>query len=381
MKILRIALENLASIAGAHEIDFRAEPLNSASLFAISGPTGAGKSTLLDAICLALYGEVPRLDGVESGHKNKEDVAQKDPRTLLRKGCASAYAEVDFLGGDHQEYRARWEVRRAGNKADGALQSATAAFIRLSDNHSLTSKITEVRTLTREKTGLTYDQFVRAVILAQNQFSAFLKSRDDDRAGILEALTGTERFTKISQAIFARAKTEQEKVTALQNQLGGLAPLAPEARATAESDAAAAGNEVVHLEKNTAAANEHKRWHDRLAELDAAIDAAAKRQTAAETTLTAAAPRREKLHRHEHALPLAPQHAAVGETVRAAAVKKAGLAAARTDKETAVRAAAATASDAKATGDKLAAARRTTEALQPALKRARELDAQATAAN
>ncbi|MDR3299641.1 MAG: AAA family ATPase [Candidatus Accumulibacter sp.] len=311
MKILRVALENIASIAGAYVIDFRAEPLNSASLFAISGPTGAGKSTLLDAICLALYGEVPRLDGVEGGHKNQDDVTQTDPRTLLRKGCASACAEVDFLGGDHLEYRARWEVRRAGNKTDGTLQSADAAFIRLSDMQPLAVKAREVRELSVEKTGLTYAQFVRAVILAQNQFAAFLKSRDDERAGILEALTGTERFTKISQAIFARAKAEQEKVFTLQSQLGGLAPLAAEARASAESAAAAAENEVARLEKNTADATAHKRWHDRLGELDAAIDAAAKRQTAAETTLTAAAPRREKLHRHEHALPLAPQHAAL----------------------------------------------------------------------
>src|SRR6202007_1643353 len=62
MKILAIRLKNLASLAGPFEIDFTAEPLASAGLFAITGPTGAGKSTLLDALCLALFGAVARLN-------------------------------------------------------------------------------------------------------------------------------------------------------------------------------------------------------------------------------------------------------------------------------------------------------------------------------
>ena len=49
MKILAIRLKNLTSIEGTVEVDFTAEPLRSAGIFAISGPTGAGKSTLLDA--------------------------------------------------------------------------------------------------------------------------------------------------------------------------------------------------------------------------------------------------------------------------------------------------------------------------------------------
>ncbi len=48
-EILAIRLKNLASLAGEQVIDFTAEPLASAGLFAITGPTGAGKSTILDA--------------------------------------------------------------------------------------------------------------------------------------------------------------------------------------------------------------------------------------------------------------------------------------------------------------------------------------------
>ena len=60
MKILAIRGRNLASLEGDFEIDFTVEPLLSAGIFAISGPTGAGKSTLLDTMCLALFARTPR---------------------------------------------------------------------------------------------------------------------------------------------------------------------------------------------------------------------------------------------------------------------------------------------------------------------------------
>ena len=76
MKIDKIILSNLTSFEGEQVIDFTAEPLRSAGLFAICGDTGAGKSTLLDAICLALYDEAPRLDNAE--RLNKEMLSQDD---------------------------------------------------------------------------------------------------------------------------------------------------------------------------------------------------------------------------------------------------------------------------------------------------------------
>ena len=50
MKILAIRLKNLTSIEGMVEVDFTAEPLHSAGIFAISGPTGAGKTTIVNLI-------------------------------------------------------------------------------------------------------------------------------------------------------------------------------------------------------------------------------------------------------------------------------------------------------------------------------------------
>lgn len=120
MKILTIRLKNLASIEGTFEIDFQAEPLRSAGIFAISGPTGAGKSTILDALCLALYDKTPRFSAsVESLYMSdigESRVNQADVKNILRRGTGEGFAEVDFLGVSGHCYRSRWSVRRTGSR-------------------------------------------------------------------------------------------------------------------------------------------------------------------------------------------------------------------------------------------------------------------------
>jgi exonuclease SbcC len=104
MRILRISLRNIASLAGDHRIDFTREPLRSAGLFSISWSHGLGQSTLLDALCLALYEKTPRLKAVSSGAVKLADgageITQSDPRNLLSRGTAEGSAEVAFIGVD-----------------------------------------------------------------------------------------------------------------------------------------------------------------------------------------------------------------------------------------------------------------------------------------
>jgi exonuclease SbcC len=171
MKILKIGGKNLASLAGEFEVDFEQEPLASAGLFAISGPTGAGKSTLLDALCLALYGATPRM--IKSGGSLLPDVGDNtisalDPRTLLRRGAAEAHAEVDFVGNDNLRYRARWTVRRSYRKASGALQPTSMTLHRLPELLDLSGTKTEVLGQIEQRIGLSFEQFTRSVLLAQN---------------------------------------------------------------------------------------------------------------------------------------------------------------------------------------------------------------------
>ena len=221
MKILTIRLKNLASIEGTFEIDFQAEPLRSAGIFAISGPTGAGKSTILDALCLALYDKTPRFSAsVESLYMSdigESRVNQADVKNILRRGTGEGFAEVDFLGASGHCYRSRWSVRRTGSRANGALRSQTIQVTDLTANQELQGTRKELLAQLVTLVGLTYEQFTRTVLLAQNDFATFLKSRESAKAELLEKLTGTEIYSRISSEIYLRSKTADAELNQLKS--------------------------------------------------------------------------------------------------------------------------------------------------------------------
>ena len=223
MKILAIRLKNLTSIEGMVEVDFTAEPLHSAGIFAISGPTGAGKSTLLDALCLALYDKSPRfatsVESVNLADVGDNQINQSDVRNLLRRGTSDGYAEVDFLGIDGRRYRSRWSVRRTRNKISGSLQPQTLEVKELDTEKEFQATKKELLIQLVELVGLTYEQFTRTVLLAQNDFATFLKSKGAAKAELLEKLTGTGVYSRISQEVYARNKAAQEEVTLIQNRM------------------------------------------------------------------------------------------------------------------------------------------------------------------
>ncbi|SDM59851.1 exonuclease SbcC [Franzmannia pantelleriensis] len=267
MKILALRLANLASLPGPLELDFTAAPLRDAGLFAITGPTGAGKSTLLDALCLALYGSTPRLRQAPVRDASLPDVEGEtlntaDPRTLLRRGTASGHAEVDFLGRDGRRYRARWAVRRAREKASGRLQAAEQSLRDLDDDRLLTTQKREFDRLLPERLGLSFDQFTRAVLLAQSEFAAFLKADDNERSDLLERLTGTAEYSQISIAAYRRAHHAKQAVDALQARLADDLPAEPEARAVLERTAEATQQALTHLQNQAESLQARQRWHD-----------------------------------------------------------------------------------------------------------------------
>lgn len=223
MKIIAIRLKNLTSIEGCVEIDFTVEPLYSAGIFAISGATGAGKSTLLDALCLALYDKAPRfatsVESINLADVGDNQINQSDVRNLLRRGTSDGYAEVDFQGVDGHRYRSRWSVRRTRNKASGSLQPQVLEVKDLDTEKEFQGTKKELLAQLVDLVGLTYEQFTRTVLLAQNDFATFLKSRGAAKAELLEKLTGTGVYSRISQEIFARNKTVQEEVAMIHNKM------------------------------------------------------------------------------------------------------------------------------------------------------------------
>ncbi|MCF5714869.1 AAA family ATPase [Pseudomonas tremae] len=231
MKILAIRLKNLASLAGPFELDFTAEPLASAGLFAITGPTGAGKSTLLDALCLALFGAIPRLSNIGQSKVPDidGDITTSDPRTLLRRCTGSGYAEVDFIGIDQRRYRARWETNRARDNATKKLQASRQILTDLDSEQVLSNQSKrEFEQLIENRLGLNFEQFTRAVMLAQSEFSAFLKADDKERSELLEKLTNTVIYSQLGRRAYSKSKEAEEALKTLTAQASNIIPLAPE---------------------------------------------------------------------------------------------------------------------------------------------------------
>ncbi len=206
MKILEIKGKNIASLEGDFKIDFSVEPLKSAGLFAITGPTGAGKSSILDTICLALFDDTPRTKKAENSIRiadvKTQDIGQADCRNLLRRGCAEAMAEVTFVAVNGDVYKATWSVARARQKVDGTLQASQIKAVNLTTSAEVQGTKKDILATISELIGLSFEQFTRAVLLAQGEFSAFLQAKADDKADILEKITGTAIYSQISKQIF-----------------------------------------------------------------------------------------------------------------------------------------------------------------------------------
>ncbi|MTW11201.1 AAA family ATPase [Pseudoduganella eburnea] len=375
MRVLRIAGKNLASLADEFAVDFTSQPLSDAGLFAISGPTGAGKSTLLDALCLALYDDTPRLHKAEGKTPDVGDpVSSQDPRTLLRRGAAEGWAEVDFVGNDGAAYRARWKVWRARSKAAGALQPSAMSLQKLPGLQPLGHTKTEVMGEIVQRVGLSFEQFTRAVLLAQNEFSAFLKAKDDDRGTLLETLTGSGIYSDISKRAFERWRAEELKLKTLSAGLATQQPLASEQRAevVARSDAAEA---ALHASAQRVTALEAElRWHQQAERLAAAVQHAREHCQQRQHESETAAPRRATLAKLDA---VQPARALDDDVVRLAAERAATQAAislAAQESERTRMALEVLSNDAQQAADVLAAAESAQQAAAPLLDQAKALD-------
>lgn len=223
MKLIKLIIENIASIETA-EIDFDRGPLAETSVFLITGDTGAGKSTILDSICLALYNTTPRLN-MASGTKSNfgtDNITARNTSNLLRHGARQASAVLRFIGTDGVEYEAVWQVRRNRNNRLTSPEQTLAWGDVTVKNADAVKKITE------EAVGLDFEQFCRTTMLAQGQFTQFLKSKDDEKSEILEKLTGTGIYSEIGKKIEEIKKEKEAEYTAQKNLTAGIVLLKQE---------------------------------------------------------------------------------------------------------------------------------------------------------
>jgi len=195
MKIIALRSLNINSFKGEIEIDFE-QLLMGESLFAIVGPTGSGKSTLLDIITCALYGRTVRL---------------KNPNELMSRHTGECFCEVEFEL-NHRRYRSSWRLKRARKKPLGRFQGAQMELVDLEQNQILETSLRGVPKKIEEICGLDFDRFTQSMMLAQGHFDAFLKAKESERSKLLEKITGTAIYAKISTEIFDRYSQLREEI-------------------------------------------------------------------------------------------------------------------------------------------------------------------------
>ncbi|MGI6326853.1 MAG: AAA family ATPase [Saccharofermentanales bacterium] len=210
MKILELRFKNLNSLYGEWKIDLTAPEYEADGIFAITGPTGSGKSTILDAICLALYGQTPRLSRIN-----------KNSNEIMSRQTGECYAEVVFESKSGC-YRCTWRQHRAHKKPDGNLVDAIHEIANGKTGEILETKKTATVALIEEKTGMDMARFTRSILLAQGEFTAFLQASADDKSPILEQITGTEIYSQLSRDVFERQKEIRNELNLLTAELSGV---------------------------------------------------------------------------------------------------------------------------------------------------------------
>ena len=208
MRINKIRFCNINSLKRKHEISFETEPLYSAGLYAITGPTGSGKSTILDVITLALYNQVPRLGKISRSTIEKMG-------SIVTHFTEEAWAEVEYTN-KNKNYRSRWSIStaRTGNYRDYEMD-----IVELPVEKSLGILKGEIPSENEKLIGLSYDQFMKSILLSQGDFSKFLQAKKEDRAKLLEEITGTSIYRELGKLAFEKTKDKKAQVDTIKARL------------------------------------------------------------------------------------------------------------------------------------------------------------------
>ncbi|HEX4805467.1 MAG TPA: SMC family ATPase, partial [Conexibacter sp.] len=199
MRLHRLRLTAFQAFAGAEEVDFDA--LGESGLFLLHGDTGAGKTTLLDAVCFALYGQVPGARARDA--RLRSDHASPDVRTEVELEATLRERRLRVVRRPQQE--------RPKLRGEGTTTEHHACTVEELDPASgewtvLAARADEARHELDALLGMTCDQFCQVVLLPQGEFATFLRADSGERQAVLERLFGTDRFARVEQWLNDRRK-------------------------------------------------------------------------------------------------------------------------------------------------------------------------------
>jgi DNA repair protein SbcC/Rad50 len=195
VRVHRLEIEAFGPFADRVVVDVDA--LSAEGLFLIHGPTGSGKTSLLDAICFALYADVPgsrSKRGLRSDHAGPDAV----PRVTLELTAGTRRLRITRSP----------EFLRPKKRGTGVV--SVQAMVTLEERRgsrwvALSTRNDEVADVVKDALGMGMAQFAKVVLLPQGDFAAFLRATPEDRREVLERLFDISAFSDV-EAWLAEAR-------------------------------------------------------------------------------------------------------------------------------------------------------------------------------
>ncbi|KRE99220.1 hypothetical protein ASG88_15990 [Nocardioides sp. Soil777] len=209
MRLHSLEVTAFGPFADTVAIDFDA--LSASGLFLLSGATGAGKSSILDAVCFALYGDVP----------GDRAAAKRLRCDQAAPGVAPAVGLEVTLSGR------RWRIERSPAwqrpKKRGTGITTEQASVHLAERVdgqwvTRSTRLDEAGHLMTRLVGMNLPQFCQVAMLPQGRFQAFLRARSEERHALLQQVFRTGRFDQVERwlrehRVSVRRTSEQHATT------------------------------------------------------------------------------------------------------------------------------------------------------------------------
>ncbi|MFJ2439381.1 AAA family ATPase [Streptomyces sp. NPDC087658] len=282
MRLHRLAMTAFGPFATTQRVDF--DVLATAGLFLLHGPTGAGKTSVLDAVCYALYGEVPGARQ-SPGVTLRSDYAAEDTTTEVTLELTVSGRRLEISRRPAQPRRKKTGTGFTTERAQSGLREydpRDGAWRAVSRSHQ------EIGEEIRQLLGMSRDQFCQVVLLPQGDFAHFLRAGAEARGKLLGRLFDTRRFAAVEERLAELRRAAEHRVRAGDDRLlgiaqrisqaaGGSSALTPPAREPGDAGLAAAVLEWAALARSDA-------W-ERAAVAESALGAAESRTAAARRAL------------------------------------------------------------------------------------------------
>ncbi|RAY11772.1 SMC family ATPase [Actinomadura craniellae] len=197
MRLHRLEITAFGPFAGTQVVDFDA--LAGAGLFLVHGQTGAGKTSVLDAVCFALYGQVPGPRGAARGLHSDHAPPGLGPEVVLETTVRGRRLRITRSP--------EWE--RPKKRGSGTTRENARVVVQEYEHGGWTGRTTridEAAHLIEHLLGMTVHQFWQVAMLPQGEFAAFLRSGADKRREVLERLFATEVFAQVERWLAERRR-------------------------------------------------------------------------------------------------------------------------------------------------------------------------------